>query len=274
MSGMKLGVIVTLTQNPREVLQKVVDLELPTCQLTVWNEALATKEMAEQVKDAVAETGVEISAVWAGWPGPKVWNFIDGPTTLGLVPEAYRAMREQALLRISNFAAELGVDTVITHVGFVPENPSDPLYPGLLSSLRYIVGHCRRNGQAFCFETGQETPITLLRVINDLGGENVGVNLDPANLVLYGKGNPNDAAEILGPYIRGVHAKDGLYPTDGYKLGKETPLGQGVVDFPRLIATLKKHGYTGPLTIEREISGPQQIADIKAAVQYLTPLLG
>lgn len=273
MSQMELGVIVGLGPVPEQALQKVADLGLPTCQLSVWNDALATPEMAEKVKEAARKTGVRISAVWVGWPGPKVWNFIEGPTTLGLVPEAYRAMREQALIKGSDFAARLEVDTIITHVGFIPENPSDPLYPGLLSSLRYIVRHCKANGQTFCFETGQETPVTLLRVIADIGTDNLGVNLDPANLAMYGKANPNDAAEMLGPYIRGVHAKDGLYPTDGRNLGKETPIGQGVVDFPRLIATLKKYGYTGPLTIEREISGEQQIKDIKAAVEYLSALL-
>lgn len=274
MSKMELGVIVGLTAVPEEALQKVADLGLPTCQLSVWNEALATREMAEKVKEAMKKTGVRVSAVWVGWPGPKVWNFIDGPTTLGLVPEPYRAMREQALIRGSDFAAHLGVDTVVTHVGFIPESPSDPLYPGLIASLRYILRHCKSKGQTFCFETGQETPVTLLRVIAELGGENLGVNLDPANLAMYGKANPNDAAEMLGPYIRGVHAKDGLYPTDGNRLGKETPLGEGVVDFPRLIETLKKYGYTGPLTIEREISGEQQIKDIKAAAAYLTSLIG
>lgn len=274
MSSMQLGVIVNLTSVPEAALQKVADLGLPTCQLAVWNEALATPENAEQVKAAVRNTGVQISAVWGGWPGPKAWNFIDGPSTLGLVPEAYRGMREQALMRISDFAALLEVDTFVTHVGFVPENPSDPLYPGLLASLRYLLRHFKKNGQTFCFETGQETPITLLRVIADLGGENLGVNLDPANMVMYGKANANDAADMLAPYIRGVHAKDGLYPTDGYHLGKETAVGEGVVDFPRLIETLKRHGYTAPITIEREIAGPQQIADIKASVEYLKSLIG
>lgn len=273
MSTIQLGVVVNLRSGPEEVLQKVADLNLPTCQLSVWDETLATDDVAKRIVQAQKNTGVTISALWAGWPGPRVWNFIDGPTTLGLVPEAYRGMREQALLRYSDFAARLEIDTVVTHVGFIPENPSDPLYPGLLSSLRYILKRIKRNGQTFCFETGQETPITLLRTIADLGGENLGINLDPANMALYGKANPNDAADMLAPYIRGVHAKDGLYPTDGYRLGKETPIGEGIVDFPRLIETLKKHNYTEPITIEREISGPQQIADIQAAVEYLNTLL-
>jgi sugar phosphate isomerase/epimerase len=104
--------------------------------------------------------------------------------------------------------------------------------------------------------------------------DNVGVNFDVANLILYGKANPLDAVEVLAPYIQGVHAKDGLYPTDPKKLGEEVPIGQGKVNFPALIASLKKIGYGNPLTIEREIAGEKQTADILAAKAYLEKLIG
>jgi sugar phosphate isomerase/epimerase len=112
-----------------------------------------------------------------------------------------------------------------------------------------------------------------VRTIRDVGLDNVGVNFDGANLVLYGKANPLDAFDLLAPYILGVHAKDGLYPTDPEKLGEETPIGQGKVDFPALVSRLKKIGYQGALTIEREIEGEQQTADILAAKAYLEQLL-
>ena len=124
----------------------------------------------------------------------------------------------------------------------------------------------------FCLETGQETPVTLLRCLLDVGTGNMGVNLDPANLLMYGKANPVDAVDVLGAHIKTVHAKDGEYPTDPYKLGVEKPLGEGRVDFPRLIAKLKGIGYGGPLIIEREISGEQQIRDIVRAKEMLEPL--
>ncbi|HOL66660.1 MAG TPA: sugar phosphate isomerase/epimerase, partial [bacterium] len=127
--------------------------------------------------------------------------------------------------------------------------------------------------QMFCFETGQELPSTLKRTILDLGRENVGINLDPANLILYGKANPLDAVEIFGEYVRGMHAKDGLWPNRDESLGKETPLGQGMVRFDLLLPRLKKKGFKGPVTIEREISGPQQIADIRRAIELLSPYL-
>jgi len=114
----------------------------------------------------------------------------------------------------------------------------------------------------------------LIRAIQDDGLDNQGVNFDVANLILYGKANPADAVDLLGPYVQGMHAKDGLYPTDPKNLGEEVPIGQGKVDFPRIIQRLKELNYRGAVTIEREISGPQQVEDVRAAKRYLEKLIG
>jgi sugar phosphate isomerase/epimerase len=114
--------------------------------------------------------------------------------------------------------------------------------------------------------------VTLLRTIERLGEDHLGVNLDTANLILYGKANPLDALDVFGRYVRDTHIKDGFYPTDGDNLGRQVPVGEGKVDFPAVIARLKELGYTGPLTIEREIRGAEQDRDIRAAVEYLRPL--
>lgn len=139
--------------------------------------------------------------------------------------------------------------------------------------IRDVAQYCRKLGLYFNFETGQETPITLLRTIEDIGLDNLGINLDPANLLMYGKGNPQDAVDMYGEYIRGVHVKDGMYPTNGRSLGKETPVGEGLVDFPVLIEKLKEHNYKGALIIEREITGPQQKKDILQAKALLEEIL-
>src|SRR3989441_12014513 len=115
---------------------------------------------------------------------------------------------------------------------------------------------------------------SLVRAIKDVGLDNQGVNFDVANLILYGKANPVDAVETIGPYVQGVHAKDGLWPTDPRNLGKEVPIGQGKVDFPRVIRRLKEMSYRGAITIEREISGPQQMEDIRKEKVYLENLIG
>src|SRR5437763_1787056 len=129
-------------------------------------------------------------------------------------------------------------------------------------------------GKEFRYETGQETPITLVRTIQDVGTDNQGVNFDLANLILYGKSNPVDAIELLGPYVQGIHAKDGLWPTNPRELGKEVPIGKGKVDFPRIIARLKQLNYQGAVTIEREVFGPEQIEDVRAAKVYLERIIG
>lgn len=266
---MNIGVIIPLHDNVAEEFQKIAGLGFKSCQLSVWDMSQYTDESAERVLKASKETGVKISALWCGWPGPAVWDFVEGPNTLGLVPTTYRFARMEALIQGSDFAKKIGVTDVVTHVGFIPENATDPEYEAVVSAVKYVANHCKKNGQYFLFETGQETPITLLRMMQDIGLDNLGVNLDPANLLLYGKANPVDALDILGPYVRGVHAKDGEYPTTGKQLGEEKALGQGRVDFPRFIAKLKEFGYDGPITIEREISGEQQLKDIVAAKQLL-----
>ena len=272
MVKLKLGMLVSLTSDPEKELNKVRNLGFPTCQVTCWNMSLYNDEIARKLKTAAENTGVEITTLWSGLPGRYVWNFIEGPSTIGLVPLETREIRLKALKQASDFAYKVEISSVTTHVGFIPENPADPLYISLIDVLKEVSRFCAENGQSFWFETGQETPVTLLRTIEDVGADNLGVNLDPANLLMYGKANPVDALDIIGIYVRGVHAKDGEYPTNGRELGKEKPIGQGRVNFPVLIPKLKSLGYRGALTIEREISGPQQIEDIKKAKVFLERL--
>lgn len=273
MAKLKLGTMMSLVHGPEEEFRKINELGLPTCQVSCWDPAYYTDEMVDRLLQASEKFSVQPSTLWAGTPGYKVWNLVDGPRTIGLVPEWGRAMRLQALKDGADFAKKIGVPSITTHVGFIPEDPNDPRYDGTIDALKEIAMYCGERGLQFWFETGQETPVTLLRAIEDIGTDNLGINLDPANLLLYGKANPVDAVDVFGRYVRGVHAKDGEYPTDGRHLGKEKALGEGRVDFPRLIPKLKALGFQGALTIEREISGPQQIEDIKRAIALLEPLL-
>ena len=122
-------------------------------------------------------------------------------------------------------------------------------------------------------ETGQETPTTMSRAIQDVDQPNLGVGLDTANLILYGKANPVDAAGIIGAHVKSIHAKDGKWPTDPMKLGKEVLIGTGDVDFAKVFEILRSKGYNGAVTIERETQGPQQIADVKNEKVYLERIL-
>lgn len=270
---MKLGVFITLNDHIVEKMCQLRDLGFESCQLNCWDTKKHTQDYLALTRKACAESGVEITSFWAGWSGPAVWNFVHGPATLGIVPAAYRMKRVEELLSGAEFAARLGIQNVITHVGFLPENPHDPDYVGTVAAISGMMRYLKPRGQNFLFETGQETPVTLLRAIEDIGTGNLGVNLDTANLILYGKANPVDALDVFGKYVMNTHIKDGVYPTDGMHLGKETAIGQGKVDFPALIKKFKEIGYTGPLTIEREISGDDQIRDILAGKAYIESLL-
>ncbi len=273
---MVLGVFIHLKEDIEAEFKKVNEMGFKTCQLSCWALNLMNEEYAQRVKKAAQKYDVTITAVWAGWSdwsGPAVWDFYEGPFTLGIVPPAYRHNRLLELCKGSDFAKMLGVTDVITHVGFIPENPATSEYMGVVAAVKHIANYCKNNGQYFLFETGQETPITLLRTIEEVGTENLGINLDPANFILYGKANPIDALTVIGKYVRNIHGKDGCYPTNGKSLGIEKPLGEGHVNYPLFIKKLKEIGYNGPITIEREISGEEQIKDILMAKKYLEELL-
>lgn len=139
--------------------------------------------------------------------------------------------------------------------------------------LREFCKLAKENGQYFLFETGPETDQEIKKCIDMLGMDNVGINLDPANLLLYDKTEPLDFADTLGKYVLGVHCKDGRRPVDGAAMGRETPLGKGDAKFGEVMEKLYGLGFRGPLIIEREIPpGPEQDADIRSAMTYLHEL--
>jgi len=272
---LKIGVCVYLSERD-ELSKKFEDLRaqrFDNCQLLSWDPTAWTQENADAVNALTAQYGVTISAFWCGWEGPAVWNFYEGPQTLGLVPPAYREMRIKNLCDGADFAKLLGVQDVVTHMGFIPEDPNDPQFLPFCDGVRTVAEHCKQNGQYLLFETGQETPVTMLRCFEQVGTDNLGINLDTANLILYGKANPVDALDVFGKYVRNLHAKDGLYPTNGHDLGTETPVGQGKVDFPALFEKLHALGYDGVVTIEREIIGEQQTKDILESRTYLQAVI-
>jgi L-ribulose-5-phosphate 3-epimerase len=271
---MALGLLIKPARGIDETIGRVKQLGFSNCFLSLddflgkYDSALARK-----MGDALSRNGVVATTVEVVGPGSLKWNFLEGPATIGVVPRATRAARVDALKQTSDFAKMLGVGRVQTHCGFIPEDPADPLYEETVLTIRDLVKYCAANGQDFLMETGQETPITMLRTIKDVDHPNLGVGLDTANLILYGKALPVEAVEIIGPYVRAIHAKDGRWPTDPSKLGEEVVIGQGLVDFKRVFEMLKRLSYAGAVTIEREISGPQQMEDVKQEKLYLERIL-
>jgi len=242
---------------------------LECCQLGVRNAADYSDQFANDLKSAIEETGFEVSMFWVSLSGPAEWNFTEGPITIGLVPEEYREKRIQELKDASVFAEKVGVTDLCTHAGFLPENPTDPQYPILIKALKEVCEFMKERGQNFLFETGQETPVTLLRFIEEIGTGNAFINFDTGNVILYGKANPADAVRVFGKYVRNTHIKDGFYPTNGNDLGTEVKVGEGLANIPLVYSLLRKCNYSGPLCIEREITGEEQKRDIADTVVYL-----
>ncbi len=271
---MALGLMIQPATGAEAAISRVKELGFSNCFLSLdgylgkFSESLAQELRALLDKYDVVATSVEVVG-----PGRLVWDFLDGPSTIGLVPRESRSARIDALKQTSDFAKLLGVPRVQTHCGFIPENPRDSLYEETVLAIREVAMHCATNGQDFLMETGQETPTTMKRAIQDVDQPNLGVGLDTANLILYGKANPVDAVDMIGPRVKSVHAKDGRWPTDPMKLGEEVLIGTGLVDFMQVFTRLHKLGYSGAITIERETSGPQQIEDVKKEKVYLEGII-
>ncbi len=176
---------------------------------------------------------------------------------------------------IADFARLLEVDVVGLHLGFVPHEPADPLYGEVLAVTRDLCDHCRKNRQNLHLETGQETADCLLRFIHDVERDNLFINFDPANMIMYGSGEPIAALGKLARYVRSVHCKDARWAAHpGQEWGSEVPLGQGDVGMEKYLRTLDAIGYHGPLTIEREIphEADRQKAEIGQAIALLNQL--
>lgn len=272
---MKIGTIVVFdnVDTIESKFQKLVECDFDNCQLNCWNPDLFTEKNVDLINGLCEKYGIKISAFWCGWVGPCVWDFYEGQITIGLVPQEFRQMRIKNLCDGADFAKKLGIVDVATHMGYIPENPLDENFNTFCIAVRTVAQHLKKNGQYLLFETGQETPVTMMRCFEKVGTDNLGVNLDTANLILYGKANPVDALDVFGKYVRNLHAKDGKYPTDGKNLGAETKIGEGKVDFYGVIKGLHDVGYSGYITIEREIEGDQQIKDIMESKEYLQNII-
>ncbi|HOK47457.1 MAG TPA: sugar phosphate isomerase/epimerase family protein, partial [Bryobacteraceae bacterium] len=189
------------------------------------------------------------------------------------IPRATREERERRTYAVSDFAAALGVGSIACHIGFVPEDPANEDYQAVREMVRRVCDYAARHGQTFALETGQEPAHVLMRFLKDVDRPNLRVNFDPANMILYGTGDPIEALDVLGPVVISVHCKDGDWPAKPGLLGVEKPLGQGSVGIERFIAKLKEIGYRGQLNIERETEDrAARLEDIRSAVALLNKL--
>ena len=271
-SPLAIGLITGLHQGPLQGLQTVRDAGIFTVHLQ-YPPRLDNAEGIAAIRDAVRQTGVAITTVFCGFEGE---SYADIPTvinTVGLVPEEPREARVEKIEQISRFAHALEVDRIGAHIGFIPHDTNDPRYQALVQTVRGVCDSLAAREQRFALETGQETAQSLKIFIEDVKRDNLKVNFDPANMILYGAQEPIAATELLMPWIDGVHCKDGNWPTNKGELGTEMPFGEGAVGARKWLRTLVDAGYRGPLTIEREISGEAQMRDVIAARELIESVL-
>ena len=270
-----IGVFASIDAGLGVKLEVAHELGVPTIHLHAPHQATRTPENAEKFLARLKELGIRISVVFGGFEGE---SYADIPTvvrTVGLVPPETRAQRTQEMKEIADFAKLLGVDTVALHLGFIPEDHDDSLYQEVLAVTRDVCDHCKANGQNLHLETGQESADGLLTFISDVDRDNLFINFDPANMILYGTGEPIEALRKVGKYVKSIHCKDGKWAANpGKEWGQEVPLGEGDVGMENYLRTLDEIGFTGPLTIEREIpQEPQrQKEEIGNAVNLLNEL--
>nr|MBQ4318221.1 sugar phosphate isomerase/epimerase [Clostridia bacterium] len=242
---------------------------MDSCQL-VYKPAVYKLEDADIIKASAEANGIEMSAQFCGYRDSfSLWDNYYDFNNQGLNAPGFRETRLNYLLSAIPFMKRVGLTDMIIHAGFLPNNPFATEYGVMVSTIRLLGTKLKANGMNLLFETGPESPISLLRIFEDTGLDNLYINLDTGNLIMYGYGNPVDAMYTFGNYVRNVHAKDAMPPTDPKKLGKEVEIGTGFVDFKRVFAMLHECGYDRYITIEREISGGDQAASIVKSMDYL-----
>jgi len=233
----------------------------------------AAWEEGERLPEAARAAGFRMTGAMLGFPGEDYTTPQTIQQTGGFGNPATRAERLERFRWALDRTRALGLTDLMLHAGFLPE-PGDPDRKPFLDTLTKVSELGAEKGITVGFETGQETAELLRRTLDELKCPNLKVNFDPANMILYDKGDPLRAVEVLGPDIRSVHVKDATRTRVPGTWGEEVPLGKGQVNIRAFIKTLKKVGYQGPLCIEREVGNQQQrIADIAHGIRFLKECL-
>lgn len=271
---MQVGVFLSslAIADPFDALKKAKELGIQVIQIGPMAEEYYTTEVATPFKASLAEHNIYASAVCAAYEGESYADMAAVEETVGLTNPVTLEARLAHTKRCVDFGAEVGVGILTTHIGVMPEETACEAYERLVDTVREIADYCGLKRMSFAMETGQETAEAMLDFIETVNRDNLGVNFDPANMVLYGTGKPIEAVQTLSAHILHVHVKDGLYPTEKGQLGTEVPLGEGKVGITQYIATLKAIGYDGPLVIERE-AGDDRAGDISRGKALIESLL-
>ncbi len=268
----EIGLMLNVGQDPVANIRKVQSLGLKLVQMGSPGDDWLVEPKRAQLQKLIADAGIEVFTVFVGFEGE---SYADIPTvkkTVGFLEPSTREARLKRTFKTVDLAKLLGAKYLGTHIGFVPHNERDLQYDAMVEIVRKIADYCARVGMGVSLETGQEPADVLVKFIKNVNKKNLTVNFDPANMILYGSGDPHEALAKLKKWVVSVHMKDGVGPTAKDQLGTEKPLGEGSVNITKFVNTLKSFGFEGPLVIEREITGPEQIKDVTAAIALVEKL--
>lgn len=246
-------------------------LGLGLVQVGFWTEEFKDHD---RVIGLIRKSGLEVSATCIGFETEDYSTIQKIAETGGFRPDAYWEQRFARTVAYADFTKALGVKLLAAHIGFVPHDPKDPVHRVMVERIQRICDELGQRGLTLVMETGQEKASDLLAFIGAVGRPNIGVNFDPANMVLYGAGEPVDAVTLLKDKIIHVHMKDANWSkSPGTEWGEEVVLGSGEADIPRVVSKLRSQGYRGPLVIERE-AGDNRLGDIQEGKAFLEDMLG
>jgi sugar phosphate isomerase/epimerase len=266
---MEIGLVVWAEDSAAKTISYLKSFGLRAMQLGIPPGVDCVSALPEW-KAELAKSDVTVTGAVCSYAGEDYSDMERVHESVGFTTPKYRAERIARTKEVAGIAHELGIGSLSCHIGFIPEDPAAPLYGELVDLTRELCDACAGFGQNFVLETGQESANVLLRFIADVGRPNLKVNFDPANMILYGSGDPIQALSMLSQHVLSVHCKDGNLPKQAGLLGSECALGDGEVDFPAFLQQLKRMGYTGALTIEREEPNlEQKNADVRNAIERL-----
>jgi sugar phosphate isomerase/epimerase len=252
-----------------QLVEQVRQLGLQHIQLALGGFLGMDDAQRQRELHVLRASGLILTAGMIGFSGEDYTTIATIRETGGYVPDAQWPARKQITLSAGRLAANLDVKMLTTHIGFVPRS-GEPKYRVMVDRISEVAEALGAMGVELLMETGQESAPELLQFLNDLRARNVGVNFDPANMILYGAGDPIQAIRTLGRHIRHVHVKDGRHSSQPRTTwGEETPLGAGQVRPVQFLRALNEVGYTGVLSIERE-GGQDRVTDVRTAVEALS----
>lgn len=218
-------------------------------------------------KSAIKAHGWTVSSTMISFPQEDYSTLDSIKATGGIIPDAEWPENRTLMLNAIEKTAAIQVPYLSTHVGFI-DHTDQASYTRFCERIRELADAAATHNIMLLLETGQETASDLRHFLEDINHPSIGVNFDPANMLLYGKGDPIEAIRTLAPWIKHVHIKDAIQSSTAGEWGQEVPWGDGEVETTIFFKTLNEVGYTGAFAIERE-AGEQREADIIHAAKRM-----